>query len=62
MAKMVNATFAYQKKKTGDVNNSGNLAFAMFTIYYYPQYLYLQGANLCTSIFLSHEGDANRVK
>ena len=31
-------------------------------LYYYPQYLYLQGANLCTSIFSSHEGDANRVK
>ena len=31
MAKMVNATLAYQKKM-GDVNNSGNVAFTMFTM------------------------------
>ena len=56
MAKMINATFAYQNK--GVVNNQANVAFTMFAIIFTPQYIYtcicdifLQGENLCKSIF-----------
>ena len=57
MAKMVNAIVAYQK--TGGVNNSTNVPFTMFAIclllssYIFPTYL--EGANLCKSIFPSRE-------
>ena len=53
MAKMINATFVYQK--TGGVNDYANLAFTMFATYLllsiYIFATYLRGENLCKSIF-----------